>query len=463
MPTNNYPHSGVGFNLMPRLMNTTSSTRTIWLEFPVAPNFRDLFELRDFTNGNFNLGSQDSKKFYIELNGHPMRRANNFTQVALLDADLNHIGTIGIDLLVWHMRHNLHIALAHIARLVGHLPNGTTARASNVGAWYVRLCQVYGMTPYRSHAQRVRTSSGGGTRRRSELIDSDTCDVPDYITDEVTLWFNAVGVTYGHEIEVLGLSPSGAQRVLRTLPDLELMSSTNYTHQVVAEWKCVPDGTVDAEIVSPVMRGINDFLQVRRVMQTLKRGGARVGRACGGHVHFGVEHFTKYDRARFIEGHAMYEKMFDKFVRSHRRGRQRFTSPRPITEAYMYAENFVRRHGVTCNDVNGEEVTRGEVGSSGERYRHFNLQSYSRYGTFENRQLEGCLNPRKMFAWLCLNFAFFNACAQGDTEFVAGQQPILENNPQTWETQLDRVAELSHMPTSVKALITEVMNSTEAQ
>jgi hypothetical protein len=359
--------------------------------------------------------------------------------------------------LVFHLRHNLHMPLAQIASLIQELPNGVSARASNVGAMYVRLCQLADVEPYRSRSQQLAAERVRQGATRQDLEDAGL-ELPDYMTEDATAWFNLVGTSYGHEIEVSALSVSQAHAVLRSLPDIEVQSGTGYTHRVISEWKVVPDGTVSSETVSPVMRGTADFLQVRRVMLGLKRHGARITRACGGHVHFGVEHLTQHDRARIIEAHSAYENMFDSFVSAHRRGAQRFTRPRNRNEAAITAENFVTSYGRYCNDVNGDEVMRGELINNSNRYYHLNVLSYSRYGTFENRQLEGCVNPKKMFAWLCLNFAFIRACQ--DTSVYASEMQALMTlgETATASQRLDRVAELSLMPAEVKALIQSFMN-----
>jgi hypothetical protein len=281
-------------------------------------------------------------------------------------------------------------------------------------------------------------------------------EIPDYLTDEVQQWFNSIDISFGHEIEVDGLSVNRAFSVLNSLADLELEHSTNYRHTFGSEWKVVPDGTCSAEIVSPPMRnGITDFLQVRRVMFALKQRGARVTSRCGGHVHFGVEHLKASDRSRTIEAHHIYEPMFDAFVAGRRRGHTQFTNPRSVMEMEMLADAFRDNCGqVASRDANGNTVMRGEVLNHPHRYRHWNVLSWVKYGTFENRQLEGCLNPKKMFAWLALNRAFIDAC-RDRRRYVRSEQELLVGvNAETApEQMLDRIASLSNMPESVRDLI----------
>jgi hypothetical protein len=281
-------------------------------------------------------------------------------------------------------------------------------------------------------------------------------ELPDYIDDEVTAWFDSLDISFGNELEVYGLSPSRALQVLNSLPDLELSSSTSYRHTVTSEWKAVPDGSVSGgcEVVSPPLRnGVQDFMQLRRVMLALKNAGGRITSACGGHVHFGVEELSPHDRARTVEGHHAYQPLFDAFVSARRRGTRTYLGPRLQSTAAMLAEQFRDRAGAMAQDVNDNQVPRGEVAAHHDRYKNWNVCSYVKYGTFENRQLEGCLNPKKMFAWLCLNRAFIRACARNQGDYVPGQQHLITANATTPQGMLHEIAVLTDMPLSVQNLI----------
>jgi hypothetical protein len=366
-------------------------------------------------------------------------------------------------LIVW-MRSSLHIALTHIA---GTLPAPRTygalsfypTTANAMGSEYLRLCQHWGLTPYRSQAQ-VRASVRATGRTTVREVDEDMNALPSWLDAESTAWFNSLGYSFGHEIELLGLSVNGAHNLITQMPDIEVYSSTNYGHANFAQWKVVPDGTVSsgAEVVSPPMRLAEGFMTVRRVMLSLKRAGARITRACGGHVHFGVEHLTPSDRARIIEAHQRYQPLFDSFTHISRVN-TRWTHHRSRTSADMYAEHFYTRAGNQGTDASGDTCSRGEVGSV-DRYYSLNIASWVKYGTFENRQLEGCLNPKKMFAWLCLNQAFFKACEQPELfEPLNSTMMFLLQNGNSPQQLLTNIAVESNMPNQVKELIASFLRN----
>ena len=129
----------------------------------------------------------------------------------------------------------------------------------------------------------------------------------------------------------------------------------------------------------------------------------------------------------------------------------------------MLVEAFTNNPASVVRDANGTHVHRGETESYAARYRNLNVCSWGKYGTFENRQLQGCLNPKMMFAWLSLNRALLSVCSTGE-EFAFGEQPLLqmadgmEVAHATAEQMLERLAELSNMPTEVSTLIKSFMD-----
>lgn len=360
-------------------------------------------------------------------------------------------------LIVW-MRSSLHIALTHIA---GTLPAPRSygvlsfypQTANAMGSEYLRLCQHWGIEPYRSEAQQ-RASIRATGRTTVREVDEDMNSMPSYLDEESLSWFNSLGYSFGNEIELVGLNTTAAHNLITQMPDIEVYAGTNYGHANFAQWKVVPDASVSGgcEVVSPPMRQADGFLTVRRVMLSLKRAGARITRACGGHVHFGVEHLSPSDRARIVEAHQRYQKLFDAFCHTSRTN-TRWCHHRSGTSADMYAENFLVRAGRIGTNASGEDCARGEIGSC-DRYYSLNLASWVKYGTFENRQLEGCLNPKKMFAWLCLNQAFFKACEQPEL-FAPLQSTMmfLLQNGTSPQQLLTNIAVETNMPSQVKELI----------
>lgn len=469
MPTN-YPLQGHGFNLRPARIVGASIDEPKFVRILLPP-----------TQGRFTLGTYAGDvtawahsnittweqwnstaliEGYFKLVDNTglglQRNLFNTSCIEVYDCQGNHVGVIHETAFVLHCRHNLHIALTHIAGMLGRV-HGQLHTASAVGAMYTRVARNLHLTPYRSASQQAagRALRNGATRQG---LEDRGLELPDYIDDEVTAWFDSLDISFGNELEVYGLSPSRALQVLNSLPDLELSSSTSYRHTVTSEWKAVPDGSVSGgcEVVSPPLRnGVQDFMQLRRVMLALKNAGGRITSACGGHVHFGVEELSPHDRARTVEAHHAYQPLFDAFVSARRRGTRTYLGPRMQSTAAMLAEQFRDRAGAMAQDVNDNQVPRGEVAAHHDRYKNWNVCSYVKYGTFENRQLEGCLNPKKMFAWLCLNRAFIKACVINQGDYVPQESTLmfLLNNGNSPQQLLSNIAVQTNMPLSVQNLI----------
>jgi hypothetical protein len=366
--------------------------------------------------------------------------------------------------LVFHMRHNLHIPLTHIAGLFALSANGgyNLPTPNSIGSEYVSICRSLNITPYRSVAQQNASIRATG-RTTVREIDEDMNELPSYLlATDIQMWFNSMNYSFGTETELVGLSVNTAHHLVMQMPDIEVLPNTAYGHSNFSQWKEVPDRSVSrgAEVVSPPLRFHEGFLTLRRVLLSLKRGGGRISRVCGAHVHFGVEHLTPSDRARIIEGHQLMQPLFDSFVA---RGRltNMYCRPRSQSEASLLAERMYTNAGAQATDVAGEICNRGEV-QGVARYFNLNIASWVRYGTFENRQLEGCLNPRKMFAWLCLNMAFMKCCEQRES-FVNGEGWLADKlRSGLYNTPAEMFALVAHrtgMPQATQDLITSMLRS----
>lgn len=491
MPTT-FPTSGNGWRLSPRLRHTSPVLANMQAELPYgeyasitlprslffesSAHLADFSLIQNYGNRNDfeqvvcylhtsdsvnhnNIGALsfggDSGRSFIAY-PHSADVASQFTLVPFREVSRR--------ALVFHMRHNLHIPLTHIAACFALSASGgyNLPTANSIGSEYVSICRSLNITPYRSAAQQNASIRATG-RTTVREIDEDMNELPSYLlATDIQMWFNSMNYSFGTETELVGVSVHRAHDLLMQMPDIETLPSTNYGHSNFSQWKAVPDGSVSrgAEVVSPPLRFHEGFLTLRRVLLSLKRGGGRISSACGAHVHFGVEHLTPSDRARIIEGHQLMQPLFDSFV-----GRGRLNNiycrPRSQSEASLLAERMFTNAGRQATDVAGEICNRGEVGSV-QRYFNLNIASWVKYGTFENRQLEGCLNPKKMFAWLCLNMAFMKSCEQPES-FVNGEGWLadklrsgLYNTP---AEMFALVATRTGMPEATQELITSMLRS----
>lgn len=386
--------------------------------------------------------------------------------------------------LIFECRQFLGISFSHLAKMFGAPSNWTefntrNITASQIAAEYRQACRVLA-SRYALDASQIRQSTiVRPTTRVASPADTQIGQIPNWMSDpEITYWYDNINITTGHELEVVGMRPDGATALLDGMPDVRMSRDTNYRHDTHPNnsnshgsdalniWKAIPDGSLpsnsSAEVVSPVTWGISGgydwegehrigFQTLRAVMLTLRAGGARITARCGGHVHMGVEGLSRAHRARIVEAHYNFQPLFDKFVAQRRRGVTSYCGPRSQYDSQILAQRF--SVGVAPGDT-----PRSEVGS-GQRL-NLNVSSWIKYGTFELRQFEGTLNPKKMFAWLCLNKAFFKACEEAGTDWVLGEAEVIQDyNRQNTEAMLDRLANMTLMPNVVKELIKEQMTS----
>lgn len=269
---------------------------------------------------------------------------------------------------------------ADIARILNY------PTASSASAAYIRECRRRGAEPrVRATAHRaIRTGRAG---------DWNLAEIPSYCDRMAD---DAEDFTFGVELETERLGIRNAAHVVGNIPNYPLSVLDNgYTHGATHTWKVVPDGSLGssgAEVVSRVLRGRNGFAEMRAVMLSLKAAGASSGSSrCGAHIHIGVEHLSDAGRAAIIRWYNMFQPVFDLLIKPRRRNSQ-YASHARMSQALQSAASF------------GEGNTTLTYG----RYRTLNLESYTRYGTFEFRAMQGTLNPRHHSAWIQLHMDFIS-------------------------------------------------------
>lgn len=260
--------------------------------------------------------------------------------------------------------------------------------ASQASAFYVRECRLRGVAPI------VRERAASTAR---EILDEEAMDsLPEFLNrDRFT---GERDFTFGVELECIGIGLGQAQ-VAVTSQSLACQNN-GYTHNNVHTWKCVPDGSLrgrggTAEVVSRVLKGKAGLSEMRRVQKSLKAVGAKVNRSCGMHTHLGVEHLGDRQLAMIIRLHCVFQEVLDLVTSQYRRRNRYFHQKRTMSEMLSVVREW----------SNG-----GRSEGTSNRYKSLNLASYEKYGTFEMRSYDGCLNPRRASAWIQLHMDFFQFC-----------------------------------------------------
>jgi hypothetical protein len=215
-------------------------------------------------------------------------------------------------------------------------------------------------------------------------------------------------LTFGIEIECIGLSMNSAARALQNA-NIACFAE-GYTHRVMNTWKVVPDGSLNSrsgscEVVSPVLRGNAGLDEVRSVMAILRTAGARINQSCGMHIHIGVDSFTREQQANIIRNHQVWQPAFDSLLTEFRRSNTRWAKRRNASNAAHIARNWADG----SNDVATMSV-------NADRYHSLNINSFHKYGTYEFRSHHGSLNGKNATAWIALHLAFIEMCAKETTE-----------------------------------------------
>jgi Putative amidoligase enzyme len=189
---------------------------------------------------------------------------------------------------------------------------------------------------------------------------------------------------FGIEVEHCGLSERSGAAALRDA-GLEA-TAPGYTHQVLREWKVVPDSTCGSEAVSPILRGKDGWEQVKTAMAALRAAGGSVNRRCGMHVHLDMSDMDGHQIARLVELYVEFQSEIDAFVAPSRRSTVSNQWCQPwYSGSVTNVCNYFRSHGTCMPGV--------------DRYRTINVASYTKYGTVEVRQHQGSLNAATAKAW----------------------------------------------------------------
>lgn len=258
------------------------------------------------------------------------------------------------------------------------------------------------------------------------------------VVDEQTAWLTNSTLTFGIEIECVGLTTSDAARALR---DAGITCENNgYNHNTRPTWKVVTDASLHSrngscEVVSPVLSGSDGLTEVRTVMKVLRDAGARINESCGMHIHIGVDQLTQGHQTRIINAYGAWQWAMTAWI-LERRVNSRWSALRSADTVARLATSWAQ-----AND-------RRDFASSCDRYYALNVASYHRHGTFEFRSHHGSLNGQNATAWIAMHLAFIDACKQ-----VATYDVLVANLPVGAEYKRTVVNGIYNAPTRLEGVI----------
>lgn len=198
-----------------------------------------------------------------------------------------------------------------------------------------------------------------------------------------------------------------------------------YNHTTRTWWKITTDGSLREynlgqaiEVVSPPLSGVKGWEELKKITDTLKEVGAKVGVSCGLHIHVYAEVKTngnglsKVELMRdFVKGifefYGKYEVALDLIMPQSRRG-DGATYARRVKDVVEKMNCTGRYEGMpkpritTIQEIYDNVVRRVAVDRNwlGPRYCKVNIDSFVKYGTIEFRHHSGTVEFEKIASWV---------------------------------------------------------------
>ncbi len=218
--------------------------------------------------------------------------------------------------------------------------------------------------------------------------------------------------TFGIELEILpkrglGIEVGFKAKMLRTLQGLGLNAvDSTYMGRAYDVWQVKYDSTVKdvrnvngyrqvvegCEIVSPVLTaGPEAWALVRKVCDALTEAGATAYKACGMHVHVGIETRNVGEVKNIVRAYGEFKDQIDSVLPRSRRESQWC---RPVWRPH-YREAFLQR-------LESQDSIAGvcqQIENYNSRYSALSLSAYRRIGTIEFRQHSGTCDADKAVNW----------------------------------------------------------------
>lgn len=149
------------------------------------------------------------------------------------------------------------------------------------------------------------------------------------------------------------------------------------------------------ELVSPVLKGAAGLRELKGVMATLQRVGAKVDKRHGMHVHLGVADITGDARVNLFRNYKEAQKTLFRLVA---RSRQNNMYCKKLSDLQL--DNHINR-------------TQMGMPLMGNHTDSMNIDNIGRIGTIEMRMHQGTLSGKKATEWVQLLVAFFDASRDG--------------------------------------------------
>jgi len=198
--------------------------------------------------------------------------------------------------------------------------------------------------------------------------------------------------TIGIEVEFFGPSWTEVRDALRKKGlscEIE-----GYNHQTRRYWKIVTDVSVQGpnrgEVVSPVLKGKQGLVELRKALMAFQEVGMKVNQSAGLHVHFGASGFTLKQWKNVILNYAGFETIIDQMMQPSRRRNENFYA-RSLNKISNLKEKV--ENATTFRELQNN-VFRNL------RYLYINLEAYDRHGTIEFRQHASNIEVDSVINWV---------------------------------------------------------------
>lgn len=214
--------------------------------------------------------------------------------------------------------------------------------------------------------------------------------------------------TFGLEIECLMPAGKTRRQLADHLTDAGVETrAEEYNHAQRGHWKIVTDASLGytrgAEIVSPVLTGVDGAAAIKKVCDALVAFGCTVNRQCGLHVHVGFRDATADQLKRLMAAYCHFEPVIDSMMPNSRRGNANQFIRSVIGFRTAYANATTLQQVLLVASGGRWDSPRGS-----SRYYKLNLRSHEQHGTVEFRQHAGTVEAGKVLRWLdvCLGLAY---------------------------------------------------------
>lgn len=180
-------------------------------------------------------------------------------------------------------------------------------------------------------------------------------------------------------------------------------------HETIADgatynqWKIEEDSSVSqrrgdiygrgGEVVSPILT-VEKMPEIRAIVKEISALGGVADVSCGLHVHIGVAHLSKMQRAKIVTNWGGLQAVNEGFVAPSRRNG-------------MYSRHMSQS---TINEYS-TMMLRGTSTGTADKMMSLNIKPFSKIGTFEVRLHQGTLNGSKIVHWIHYLLGLFELSA----------------------------------------------------